>query len=871
MKLIDNPKLMKEWDWEKNQDLDPNQLLYNSGKKAWWICSKGHKYEQSIVKRTSRGYSCPVCSGHKTLVGYNDLATRAPEIAKEWHPTKNNLLKPSDVTFGSNKKAWWKCSKCGYSWETRITYRTGPDHTGCPYCARQKIMPGYNDLQTEYPKIAKEWHPTKNGNLTPSMVMGGSSRKTWWICSVGHTYQQSIAQRTSRNGSCPYCLGQKVLVGFNDLASNFPKIAQEWHPTKNGNLKPTQISKGSNKKFWWRCTKCRHEWEARVADRTRDLTGCPACANKILIQGFNDLATKFPKVAAEWHPIKNGNLTPKDVKATSNKKVWWICDHKHEYEQAIQLRTTRSSGCPFCAGNKVWKGFNDLATTYPKIAKEWHPTKNGKLTPWNVIAGSQKKVWWLCPEGHEYQQSLIKRTSRDYSCPICSGHKALAGYNDFATKYPQQAREWHPTKNGTLKPSDVTFGSGKKVWWKCPIGHEYQASMHDRGTGGTNCPICGARKFTSFPEQAIFYYIKQVFPDASNRYKKIFDTFMEFDIYIPSVKVAVEYDGANWHRTEAEHKRELKKYALCQKHHVTLIRVKEVSKQTWNNVADKVYYLKKVKRTDFSQLENTISLILNDIKAIGGRSNFSVNINVLKDKNKIQEYLTTIENSLEKERPDVAAKWNYDKNGNLKPNMFSVSSNEKIWWKCPDCGHEWESSINSMTREGRYGCAICAKSHRGKTFTKNKIKQVGSLADTMPDLAKEWHPTKNGTLTPHDIVAGRNKSVWWLCSKCGYEWKALPSNRRKGVGCPCCSGRVPKPGVNDLETRFPKIAKEWCYEKNTPLTPKDVLPGSGKKVWWKCQECGHEWKTEIRIRTLKNSKCPSCSRNKNKNQIYFKF
>lgn len=779
------------------------------------------------------------------------------ELMKEWDWERNTDLNPEHLLNNSNKKAWWICAKCGNKWKTAIYNRAGRDHTGCPYCARQKIMPGYNDLQTEYPKIAKEWHPTKNGNLTPSMVMGGSSRKTWWICSVGHAYQQSIAQRTSRNGSCPYCLGQKVLVGFNDLASNFPKIAQEWHPTKNGNLKPTQISKGSNKKFWWRCTKCGHEWEARVADRTRDLTGCPACANKILIQGFNDLATKFPKVAAEWHPTKNGNLTPKDVKATSNKKVWWICPHKHEYEQAIQLRTTRSSGCPFCTGNKVWKGFNDLATTYPKIAKEWHPTKNGKLTPWNVIAGSQKKVWWLCPEGHEYQQSLIKRTSRDYSCPICSGHKALAGYNDFATKYPQQAREWHPTKNGTLKPSDVTFGSGKKVWWKCPIGHEYQASMHDRGTGGTNCPICSARKFTSFPEQAIFYYIKQVFPDASNRYKKIFDTFMEFDIYIPSVKVAVEYDGANWHRTEAEHKRELKKYALCQKHHVTLIRVKEVSKQTWNNVADKVYYLKKVKRTDFSQLENTISLILNDIKAIGGRSNFSVNINVLKDKNKIQEYLTTIENSLEKERPDVAAKWNYDKNGNLTPAMFSVSSNEKVWWRCPDCGHEWESSINSMTREGRYGCAICSKIRQGRTFTMGIVKKVGSLAETMPEIAKQWHPTKNGALTPHDITAGKFKPVWWLCPKCGHEWQASPNNRKKGIGCPCCSGRVPKTGINDLQTKFPKIAKEWCYEKNTPLTPKDVLPGSGKKVWWKCSNCGYIWQIEVH-RKVKGSKCPCC-------------
>ena len=523
------------------------------------------------------------------------------------------------------------------------------------------------------------------------------------------------------------------------------------------------------------------------------------------------------------------------------------------------LRTTRGSGCPYCARQKVWAGSNDLATTHPKIAKERHPTKNGNLTPKDVIAGSQKKIWWLCPEGHEYQQSLLKRTSRDYSCPICSGHKALAGYNDFATKFPRIAQEWHPTKNGTLKPSDVTFGSGKKVWWKCPIGHEYKASMHDRGTGGTNCPICSARNFTSFPEQAIFYYAQQVFPDTCNRYKKIFGTSMEFDIYIPSTKVAIEYDGANWHRTEDEHKREIKKYALCQKHNVLLIRVKEISKQTWDNVADKVYYLKKVKRTDFSQLESIISSILSDINTHLGKNSPAneTDINISRDKNKIQEYLCTIENSLEKERPDVAAKWNYDKNGNLKPNMFSVSSNEMVWWKCPDCGHEWQSSINSMTREGRYGCAICAKDHARKTFAKRVVKKLGSLADTMPKLAKEWHPTKNGKLTPQDIVAGRNKPVWWLCPKCGHEWQTSPANRQKGVGCPCCSGRVPKPGVNDLETKFPEIAKDWCHERNAPLTPKDVLPGSGKKVWWKCSNCGHIWQVEVH-RKVRGSKCPCC-------------
>ena len=192
---------------------------------------------------------------------------------------------------------------------------------------------------------------------------------------------------------------------------------------------------------------------------------------------------------------------------------------------------------------------------------------------------------------------------------------------------------------------------------------------------------------------------------------------------------------------------------------------------------------------------------------------------------------------------------------------MKASTHKKAWWICPH-DHEYEQAIMLRTTRGS-GCPYCAG---------NKVwKGFNDLATTYPKIAKEWHPTKNGALTPHDITAGKFKPVWWLCPKCGHEWQASPNNRKKGVGCPCCSGRGPKPGVNDLGTKFPEISKEWCYEKNIPLTPKDVLPGSGKKVWWKCQECGHEWKTEIRIRTLKNSKCSSCSRNKNKNQIYFKF
>lgn len=138
---------------------------------------------------------------------------------------------------------------------------------------------------------------------------------------------------------------------------------------------------------------------------------------------------------------------------------------------------------------------------------------------------------------------------------------------------------------------------------------------------------------------------------------------------------------------------------------------------------------------------------------------------------------------------------------------------------------------------------------------------MGSLAETMPDLAKEWHPTKNGALSPDDISAGRFKTVWWLCPQCGYEWEASPNNRKRGVGCPCCSGRVPKSGLNDLTTLYPGLMEEWNFQKNIGLNPRQLLPGSGKRAWWKCSRCGHEWEAVIASRT-KGHGCPKCAKQK---------
>ena len=130
-----NPLLVKEWNYEKNGDLKPDMVMANSGKKVWWICHKGHEWEASIINR-NRGTGCPYCSGRKAIIGYNDLATINPQLAKEWNYEKNGDLKPNMVMANSGKKIWWKCSKCGYEWETKIFNRSYGK--GCPTCKKNK-------------------------------------------------------------------------------------------------------------------------------------------------------------------------------------------------------------------------------------------------------------------------------------------------------------------------------------------------------------------------------------------------------------------------------------------------------------------------------------------------------------------------------------------------------------------------------------------------------------------------------------------------------------------------------------------------------------------------------------------------------------
>ena len=162
-----------------------------------------------------------------------------------------------------------------------------------------------------------------------------------------------------------------------------------------------------------------------ITNRTKG-TGCKQCAGQILVSGKNDLETLFPEIAAEWDFEENSGVLPSQVFSNTNKKYSWICKNGHKWKASPNSRTS-GRGCPYCSGNLVWVGFNDLATTHPDIAAEWHPTKNCGLTPTQVSKGYSKKVWFLCPTCNKAYDSYIGNKIKGYGkCPFCSPRKTRA-------------------------------------------------------------------------------------------------------------------------------------------------------------------------------------------------------------------------------------------------------------------------------------------------------------------------------------------------------------------------------------------------------------------------------------------------------------
>ena len=555
------PEIAKEWNYEKNGELNPDQIVAHSNRKVWWLCPRGHEYEAAVSWRTSinRKRNCPYCANKKVLKGFNDLATVCPDVASEWHPSKNGKLRPDEVLSSSTKKCWWLCPK-GHTYQASLNNRVhaGKQNTGCPICSGHIVLEGYNDLQTLFPLISKEWHPTKNRGIKPKDIIPGSHKKYWWLCPVGHEYQASPDNRTKNNRTgCPIC-AQQLQTSFPEQAlfyyirRRFPDTMNRYsHNGKEIDIYIPSIKVGieyDGYRYHTKDTRRREEekdialekdgirlirvkeveseWHEKreniIFVRRRDNyeKTIPVIISEIykridckdiisvdvdrdrndilslfyVAKSENSFLKKHPELVEEWDQKKNGKLNMEMFSPGSGIKVWWRCSKEHSYQMSFNDRD-KGAGCPVCAGQRILNGFNDLATKFPEIANEWNYEKNRDVTPEKVMPGSQMKVWWTCSAGHSYQATIASRTRMKSGCPYCAGKLAISGKTDLLTRHPWIKDYWDYEKNSGFEPTMMTPYSHKKVGWICGKGHRFDKSIsyvttyHDK-YGGFRCPVC---------------------------------------------------------------------------------------------------------------------------------------------------------------------------------------------------------------------------------------------------------------------------------------------------------------------------------------------------------------------------------------------
>lgn len=556
-------------------------------------------------------------------------------------------------------------------------------------------------------------------------------------------------------------MSKKATPGIDDLATVNHKLALEWHPTENGDLKPSMFTEGSHKKVWW-LGECGHSWPAFIRDRALRNQGCPYCSNQKLLPGFNDLKARYPGLAEQWD-YENNDKRPEEVIAGGNKKYSWRCDLGHSWPAKIPDRV-RGDGCPYCGNKKLLVGFNDLASRYPKLAKEWDYDLNEKH-PEDYIAGSNDYAHWKCKYGHTWRAQINSR-KQGKGCPYCANQKVWPGFNDLESQDPELAAEWDYDKN-KKKPSEVTACSSLSFHWKCKFGHSFPATITNRHQG-RGCPECDKINKTSLPEQTIFYYVCRTYPNSVNRYKDMFDNGMELDVYIPSLKTGIEYDGP-YHRSAEALRRDSEKYSICRSNDIRLIRVSIGDNDPDTPICD-IFVHSGYDYNNFDALDEVMEKLA-EYLALDGPFNTKKDLSHIK-----KGYLNSIsKNSLAKKNPELSKEWNYEKNDGLTPEMFTSGSGVEVWWKC-SLGHEWQAQINSRNR-GRK-CPFCSN--------QKVLPGFNDLAYLRPDLAETWDYSKNEGLLPTEVVAKSSKKAWWICPKGHDSYKMRIVDRTKGEGCRKC-------------------------------------------------------------------------------------
>lgn len=686
-----------------------------------------------------------------------------PEQAVGLEPRPSHAVRTAGIPVSVQGQEFKSIKEAAKHYGRAYTHVLARLKEGCSIEQALGLIERTDSLQTEYPELSEQWHPTKNASLTADAVTPHSGQKVWWLCSHGHEWKAVINSRT-RGYGCPYCAGQRPTAERN-FATEYPDVVQDWDWDRNGSNKPESFTPRSASKVWWRCAKG-HSWKATIANRTRGYKGgCPYCSNRKLCAD-NSLAHVHPEIAEDWHPRMNGSLTPRDVVAGGSKKVWWICKHGHEWQATVGLRVNAGTGCPKCT-NQTSRieiaVYAELCALFDAI--EWREKVAGYecdiLLCDRRIGIEVDGVFWhrrrpdleLAKSAAFEAEGLQLFRLREAGLPLLSERDLPFTWSDDA----------FPVVSGLairlLKFARLTDDQRSRLRDYIDGPGLVNSKMYRTMVANLPAPPPGhslADKQPQIAEQWAYDLNAPLLPEHFRHQanKSVWWRCAEGHTW----KVTI--NNRTQHGTGCP---ECPRPALLAPDEKNLAVVNPELASEWHP-------------------DNNGDLRPEDVwpksnrqiwwQCGGGHEWRAVVASRAEGSGcpYCSGRYATRENNLASKHPELLAEWDEDKNEGVDPSGFTPRTNKKVWWRCAD-GHSWQASINNRAKL-RSGCPVCAQAKRRKY----------SIED-MRKLAKE----RGGDCLSNHYTSSR-ANLEWRCKR-GHVWEGRADGViYAGKWCPFCAG-----------------------------------------------------------------------------------
>lgn len=378
-----------QWHPTLNGDTVPRGVYKNNNNKFWFVCETcDHDFHTSPNNINTKGRWCPYCSNKSLCTDIDCVPCHKKSFAShpksaQWHSTMNGMDVPRQILKHSHRSFWFTCVTCPHVFKMVLhgvasghwcAFCSNPslricDDTNCKHC--------FNKSFASHPKSA-QWHSTMNGRDVPRDFFKNCSKKKWFSCETcHHDFERSPNNITNREQWCPYC-SNSLLCDDADCVrcyeksyASHPKSLQ-WHPTMNGSDVPRQFFKGSQKKFWFSCETCGHDFNKDIVSNTwcPYCVNCRLCNNKECTTCFSKSFASHPK-SVQWHPTMNGQDTPRDFSICSNKKKLFSCETcHHDFEMTLWSIST-GRWCIKCKNKTECKLYTALKRTWPSTVHQF--------------------------------------------------------------------------------------------------------------------------------------------------------------------------------------------------------------------------------------------------------------------------------------------------------------------------------------------------------------------------------------------------------------------------------------------------------------------------------------------------------------------